>query len=68
MSRLYMQPPNNNFHILLTFYQLYFITQQRSHEHFNILLLFVSNFNKIGNFSKAQGYDSLKMMQVHWNM
>jgi len=47
LSRLYMQPPNN-FHILLTFYKPYFIIQQRSHEHFNLLLLLVSNFNKFG--------------------
>jgi len=34
-----MQSPNNNFHILLTLYILYFIIQQPSYKHFNILLL-----------------------------
>jgi len=26
-----------------------------------------NNFNKFGNFSKAQGLDSLRMKRVHWN-
>ena len=55
LSRLYMQPPNNNFCILFTFYRLNFIIQQWSHEHLNQLLLLSCNFNKFGNFNKVQG-------------
>jgi hypothetical protein len=46
-----MQPPNNNFHVSVTFYRFYFIIQQ-SPEHCNLHLLLSCYFN---NFSKAQG-------------
>ena len=51
----------NNFHVLVTFYRLYFIIQQ-SHEHCNLQLLLSCNFR---NFRKAQGEDSLKMMHMN---
>ena len=43
LSRLYMQPPNDNFQVLLTVCT--FITQQRSREYFNLLFLLSCNFN-----------------------
>ena len=44
-----------NFQIILIIYRLYYILQQRSHEHFNLMLLLSCGFNKFGNFSKSQG-------------
>jgi len=38
--------------------------KQYTKKHFNLLLLSNCNFNKFGNFSKAQGQDSLKMVQI----
>ena len=50
-----MQPPNNIFHVLLVLFIWFtifpdFIIQQRSREHFNLLLLLSRNFNKCNNF------------------
>jgi hypothetical protein len=43
---MHMQPPNNNFQVLLTFID--FIINQRSH--FTLLLLSSFNFNNFNNF------------------
>jgi hypothetical protein len=47
LSRMCMQPPNNNFQVLFTFNILYFIIQQRSRKHFNLSLLLNCNFNNL---------------------
>ena len=48
LSRLYMQPPNNNFHVLLTFYRFYHTTTIMWT--FYLLLLLSCNFNSFNNF------------------
>jgi len=44
----------NTFHMLqlLKFYRLYFIIQQQSHEHFNLLILLSYNFNNFVTLEK----------------
>jgi len=51
LTRLYMQPPNDSLHVLLT--SIDFIIKQRPH--FTLLLLLSCNFNNVNNFVTLAG-------------